>query len=125
MLDLFGAFVSCISSKEILSVQEQFEHVEGPMKELTVSTRRGRETEASRSLKDFLQYDEAAFLPQQYITLTVEVQFSNICERNQRLNIYIREQFPWMNIVWTDEVHTQMNDEQHPLMINEIVDWPA
>ena len=57
MLDLFGAFVSCISSKEILSVQEQFEHVEGPMKELTVSTRRGRETEASRSLKDFLQYD--------------------------------------------------------------------
>ena len=26
------------------------------------------------------------------------------------LNIYTHQQFPWMNLFWTDEVHTSMND---------------
>ena len=40
--------VKGLSSKETLTVEEQFEEAEGAIKELTVTTRRGREIRAPR-----------------------------------------------------------------------------
>ena len=46
------------SSKKAQTVEEQFDDIEGTIKELTVTTRRGRESRVPRVLQDFFNYVE-------------------------------------------------------------------